>query len=450
MINLELLEILTLAIAAVALWRFRPVMVVIAGSQLMTLRALANIRDYGQPASEWQNPAALFSLQNVAKASHLFAISTLILLAFTLIKPRASAPKPVVLPAVPRWILALIVLFSAVIITSSNTIFEYGRSDPDRIVSGFGYSFDESGLATMLYSVLLYELYRRAVTGLLKPIWAFLWIVLLFTLTDYLKGQTGLATGYVACAAILILGAASGAPSVRKRVTLGLVVMAFMLVAATVRSVRQDLWQDGWGAVTTFSSSLLGGEDARSRTSEGLESFGNGTQYAAHVLEGIALYDSGASRRWQSFVDPLITTVEPSFLVGPLGLTRPVNAAVELQHVFVSGGGDYILGELYWNGGYPCVALGFLLLTFWAFLCDTRYRQSAFWLMLTCQFAPSFLEGVGYGLSHSFRCWFDGFLVISVYQGARWARRAVASHQSGGKRLPLGQSIESAAIRRGA
>ncbi len=448
MINLELLELVTFAIAVLALWRMRPATLMIAGNQLVTLRALSGIRDFGQPVEQSQNPADLFSLDRIATASHLFALSTAILLVMVLIKPRRQTTTPPVLPAVPRWVLALILLFAVVAATTTRTILQLGRADPDRAISIFGATLTMSGLAPMLYSVLFYELYRRVVIGRLRARWAFLAIVVLFTATDYLQGQTGLASGYIACAAILFFGAAATRLTNAKRAAIGMLILAAALVSATVRHVRQDIWREGWRSVESFSDALLSEEPLRAQTGAGLESEGNGTAYAAHVLEGIALYDGGQSRHWQSFLDPVINTLEPSFLVEWMGATRPVTAAVELQKYFVSLGGSYLLGELYWNGGYPCVALGFFLIALWAFLCDTRYRRSALWLMLTCQFAPALLEAVGYGLTHTFRCWFDGFLVIAAYRAMLGFKRSVFARKRAPQVSPLRLRLAPTVARR--
>jgi hypothetical protein len=303
------------------------------------------------------------------------------------------------------------------LIVSSKTILSHGRMDySERVISPIGFSFEQTGLANMLCSVLLYELYRRVSLGKLKPIVAFLIVAIQFTLQDYLKGQTAQGTGFIISAAMLLLGAAAGRRDARRLVGIAAIMMMVILVAATVRFVRDDVWSQGWQAVNRSTALLFDQEASRSNTGQGIEVGTNGTQYAAHVLEGIALFDSGISRQWRSFSDALILTFEPSFLVKPLGLTPPLVSAWELGRYFSTGGGFFLLGEFYWNGGYPAVIFGFLLVIGWAFLCDTRYRGSALWLMLLCAFAPPLLEGVGYGFTTTFRGAFDGFLAVGGYQ----------------------------------
>jgi hypothetical protein len=119
--------------------------------------------------------------------------------------------------------------------------------------------------------------------------------------------------------------------------------------------------------------------------------------------------------------NPILFTFEPAFLLEPLGITRPKDAPWELGEYFVHGGGIFVVGELYWNGGYLCVAIVVALILGAAYLCDTRYRTSFVWLMLLCQFAPTLLMGVGYGFAQVSRGFINGLIVLAVYYVLRHA-----------------------------
>jgi hypothetical protein len=73
------------------------------------------------------------------------------------------------------------------------------------------------------------------------------------------------------------------------------------------------------------------------------------------------------------------------------------------------------MGELYWNGGYLCVAIGVILILLAAYFCDTRYRASFVWLILACTYTPLLLMGVGYGFAHVSRGFINGLVVLAIY-----------------------------------
>ena len=143
----------------------------------------------------------------------------------------------------------------------------------------------------------------------------------------------------------------------------------------------------------------------------------NGSQYAAHVLECIQLYQGGVSREWKSIYLPLEYTFKPAAVINALGLTRSEEAAWELARYFIHGGGIYLLGELYWNGGYLCVVLVFLGIAWWSYLCDTRSADSFFWCVCACFFYVGLLQGMGYGFAQVSRGMINGLIGYAL---VRW------------------------------
>jgi hypothetical protein len=235
-------------------------------------------------------------------------------------------------------------------------------------------------------------------------------------ITNYSKGSTGFATGY-ALSAMMFWPIERYRAARRVMISLALVA-SVGLTAYVVRGVRQEFFEKGIDSITQYLRTSNEGESHRAQTSQGFEAAGNGTQYACHTLECVQLYESGISRGWRSIYDPLIYTFEPSFLLEPFGLTRPIEAAWDLARYYLQGGGIFVLGELYWNGGYFCVLIVFGFLIVLTFYCDTRFRSSPFWLMMFAQFVPTFFMGVGYGFAQIIRGAINGLLVIGFYRVA--------------------------------
>ena len=150
-----------------------------------------------------------------------------------------------------------------------------------------------------------------------------------------------------------------------------------------------------------------------------MEGTGNGVQYAAHVLACISLYEAGISREWRSIYESLANTFRPSFLQEPLGLWRPKEAAWELGEYYVHGGGIFVLGELYWNGGYPCAIIVLTALLWFCWRCDSGPRTGFTWLLILCNFAPSLLQGTGYGFSQITRGAVNGGIALAIAALAR-------------------------------
>jgi hypothetical protein len=256
---------------------------------------------------------------------------------------------------------------------------------------------------------------RRYLLGRLRPMKGFLILALVMFCTSYSKGSTGLVTGYGMCAAVMLWPLRGRLLSRQSMLSVALVI-SVGLMAYVVRGVRQFFFEGGMATVTRLLETSGQLEATQRETGEGLETGGNGTQYACHVLQCVQIYEGGRSREWRSVYDPLIYTFEPAFLLGPLGITRPREAAWEIGDYYIGGGGIYVLGELYWNGGYVCLILVFGLILWFTFLCDTRFRYSSFWLMMSAQFGPSLFMGVGYGLDQIMRGAINGLLVIGAYR----------------------------------
>jgi hypothetical protein len=410
-----LLWVANCLIAAVALYRVRPCTFIFATNQVIGLRALQRIAEGGQPQSAEYLPPYVFADANISIASKIFLISTIgLLVAALLPSPRKKSDPPArEMMAVPKPVLLVVGVYFILLILSRKTMFQVGYSEDERFVFGLNIS----GAHVLAVGVLLYELCRRTITGRLHPRAAFASILLLFFLTDFLKGSTGIATGTVLTAAVLFFG-------MEKSKRLGLLFSASSLavllgIAVFARGVRQDLASEGMVAVDRFVGTLAqpAGDES------GLEHTTNGEQTATHVLECITLYEAGISREWRSIYNPVIYTFEPSFLLEPLGVTRPKEAAWELADYFIHGGGINTLGEFYWNGGYFCVLIMVLVLVGWVYLLDSRWRRGGPWLLMACCFAPGFLQGFGYGFAQVSRGAFNGLLGLACGGAFAFLRR---------------------------
>ena len=397
-----------------ALIRLRPATLIIAGNHLATLHALGRITQFGRPAAQAYTPDSVFSPVYIATGVNLLAMTTMTLACFALLKPNKKPESRMSLPPVPRTILFAIFCYYLLEIFSSKTIAQEAYSSDAWTVFGVNLG----GLNALMHSLMVYEVFRRVYDGLLKPFRGFLFIVAVFILTDYSKGITGIATGYVVASAVLLAGFEKNL-KVRWVSLIGGVAMVVGL-AFVVRGVRASLYSGGLATVQSVAGGA--GIDAHGDSADS----SNEMQYAAHLLECITLYDAGLSREWRSIYNPIIYTLEPSFLLEPLGIERPREAAWELGDYYVGGGGIYVIGELYWNGGYLCEFLVFLFIVWWAFMCDTRYRESRAWLVLACTFAPAILQGFGYGFAQIARGALNGLWIFAGY----WALSRLGSRSS--------------------
>jgi hypothetical protein len=408
----DALAAINLVIALFALARLRPATFFFSANQLVTLRALSDARSHGALESQSLFPAGLLTSEHLDIALALFVLSTAILTFFGSL-PASKAPgiAPQRLPALPAWLQLAMAVYFAVVFFSTDTVFAnaYGSDQ------GFNYQFNMGGLHALIVSLALYEVYRRVQLGSINRFVAFILVFVFFVLMDYIKGQTGLAAGNLLFAAIMLLGAGSHAKGLPQWVAMAVAIAAVVSLSAAIRVLRTSIADDGSAAL----HSLAPEHDSGSKGF--LERSTNGEQYAAHVLECISLYESDHSREWRSVYNPILFTFEPAFLLEPLGITRPKDAPWELGEYFVHGGGIFVVGELYWNGGYLCVAIVLTIILGAAYLCDTRYRTSFVWLMLLCEFAPTLLMGVGYGFAQVSRGFINGLIVLAVYYVFRHA-----------------------------
>ena len=418
----DLLLVLYLGLTLVSLARLRAATLVVAANQLPPLRALSHAAEFGQPRSQSFLPASVYSQDNLTIAAALFVVQ-LVLLAVCVFwpEPRKQVAAQRELPAVPLWLRWVLAAYFVAVTLSSRTIITHHYIDPERLLFGLNLS----GFHALLASLALYELVRRVRLRILKPLTAFLLLFGLFFATDYLKGSTGLASGFLVTGALLFVREEPA--RARRWLFLSAAAVTAVLLALAVRGLRNTLYSQGFEAVSGFTRALGAQEGSVARDAEGLEISGNGVQYAAHVLECISLYEAGISRQWRSIYRPLEYTFKPSFLVEPLGLERPREAAWELGDYYVGGGGTFVLGELYWNGGYPCLLIVLSAIFWFCWRCDTGARSSGLWLLLLCEFAPNVLQGIGYGFAQTSRGALNGALVL----GVRWAWLRLTARRGG-------------------
>ena len=349
--SFDLLFWVSLAIAALCLVRVRPATFIFAGNQLGVLRALANIERFGQPRSQAFLPQSVFSLENLAIARNLFLLSTLLLAVAALLPSSRRRGNPALLPALPRWLLLLLGAYFLAVIFSQGTIFSRSYSDPERQL----YGLNLSGAHAFLCSVFVYEMVRRALIGQWSRLTTFALVLLLFVLTDLLKGSTGLATGFLVFAAFVLLGKE---PVLWRRwASLGAALLVLVGLSLAVRGVRATLFSEGARSFEDLGDALREDEERVSRNAQGAEAFGNGVQYAAHVLECVELYEAGVSREWRSVYLPALYTLQPKFIMNLLELTRQKEAALELRDYFIHGGGIFLVGFCRFGGDVPAPAV---------------------------------------------------------------------------------------------
>jgi len=406
----------------VAIVRFRSCLTMFLLNQFLVARALGNIEAYGQPISQSYLPGGIFSAANTRLAFALIACTSTIAVFFAVLPAWALSKRPSTpasLPSVPWPILVAAGLYLALFAMSSETILSspYGG---DGTLLGIHLG---GGELILVYAVVLYEMYRRVAVARLAPIRALLLLLAMCVATEYLKGRTGIASGLMIGGTLLFLRPRG--PSVRRVLLIVSVIGAIGVAGAATRAIRSQFSSIGSDAITSFSSSLGASErdESIAQTGQGAEAYGNGTQYAAHVLECIQLWESGTSREWRSIYLPLEYTFEPNILSGIFSFERSKEAAWELADYYIHGGGVYVVGEFYWNGGWACVLVMTTALCAFMFLCDTRCHNGGFWALMVCAFSPGLYMGIGYGFAQVSRGMFNGiWFVVGMALLSRWRR----------------------------
>lgn len=402
-------DVLTLAFAAlsiVAVHLLRPCTLALAGNNLLVSRALSQMQQHGRPPSQFYLPGFLFSQENLSTAATILTFSLLSLMVVTIALGRRRIRIGADAPAVPRWLIIATALALAIYAGARSTIFTGGYAG--RSVVHYDFELG-GGIYTFLCSLLLYELARRRLLGQISARRAFLVLFLLFFVTGYAKGGTGLTTGYLVTGAILLLPRTGSSRRLANLLRVCVVVAGVMAISFLVRGVRSNLSVEGGDAISNFIDSL---ERRYDDTGEGLESMANATQSACHMLMCTYLHDAGRSRDWRSIRDVVEFSIKPSIFVYYFGWNRPVDPASELRYHFIHGGGINVLGESYWNGGYVGVVVLGSLIALFCGLVDKHYRASPLWLMMMAQFTPVFLMGYGYGIPQVSRGAINGLLAF--------------------------------------
>src|SRR5262245_44867409 len=85
---------LSVLAAGIALYRLRPASLIIAVNNAILLRSLANISDFGKPASQRPVPAWVFGRHQLDVAENIFLIVTPLLLASVLMPAPSGPSKP--------------------------------------------------------------------------------------------------------------------------------------------------------------------------------------------------------------------------------------------------------------------------------------------------------------------------------------------------------------------
>lgn len=401
-----ILLLASVGLALVAVYRQRPATFIYASSQALLLRSLLTFAEEGRPETLSYTPRWVFSVDILSVAANIFCISVA-MLAISLVLPAPGGRlDPHSLPPLPRWALWVLGAYFLVLVVSQRSIFFVAYASEGQQV----FDVPMGGVQTIMSSTLLYEVCRR--------VWIRQWSVVrglavvgaVFLLTDFIRGATGIAMGYIVVTAMLLW------QSTQTRLRAAAYVLALIacvsIFSMLVRMTRGDVHQEGLASVEAAADKLTSNEGGAGHADEAA----SGPQFATHVLDCIALYDAGRSREWRSLSDPVIFTFEPSFLTGPLGLERPVSAPWELSSYFIHLGGLSVFGEAYWNGGYLGVFVFLTLILGLCYFCDSRYRSSFAWLILLLNVAPVLLAGLNYGFSYEFRAVVNGLLQLAVFR----------------------------------
>ncbi len=378
----------------------------------MTARALSKVVIHGPPPSQIHLPPDLFREEYLAIAQNVFGLATVILAVAILRPTGALPPREAAFPPVPKWALALSLLYLGLVALATRTIATAAYGTEESVVLDGNL---RAGGQALFSSVLLYELYRQADLRKMRVLVAAGLFFLLFLITNYIKGSTGLASGYVIVAFILFFSLEQR----RSKRFLMLSAGVAMVVGLTVvvREIRYSFFETGFEAMEkAVSGREEFDEPLGVEAQDDMEARSNGAQYAAHCLECIYLYERGISRGWRSLIGPLEYTFKPSIVLGPLGLERSKDAPYELAEYFSHFGGIYVLAEAFWNGGYLGILVIWTFIVLVASACDRRYATSASWLFIACNFAPGLLMGMGYGFNQVMRGLINALLVLGAYK----------------------------------
>jgi len=421
-----ILLVASFGLALAALVRQRPATFIFAASQAMLLRSFLRFSEEGRPSTLLYTPQWVFAPDILSTAAVILSISV-VLCGVAVALPGGKMPRwdARSLPALPRWALWVLAAYFVAVIVSQRWIFsvEYA-SDEQQI-----FSTPIGGVQTIMSSALLYEICRRVWVGQWSVTRGLFIVGGVFVMTDFLRGATGIATGYILVAAILLWqrGQTRLATAVRVAAVVGLVAGFAMMI----RMTRTDVHRSGFAAVEVAADSLVTGGGGSA-----VDEAASGPQFAAHVLDCIALYDTGKSRNWRSLSDPVIFTFEPAFLTAPLGIERPISAPWELNSYFIHLGGISIFGEAYWNGGYLGVLVFLGLILSLCYFCDTRYHASFTWLIMLLNVGPVLLAGVNYGFSYEFRAVMNALLLLLVFRFILPKQGAAAQDAPAPQRVP--------------
>jgi hypothetical protein len=400
---------LTAGCAALALYRMRAATFIYAANQAAITRSLSLIVDYGRPPSLKYVPRWVFQPSNTDIALVVFAISTLLLIAFLLAPSRTPPATPAEYPRVPTWMVGFVVLYVVVFAFSMRSVAEVQYSSKDQQL----FWLPAGGVQAFVGALLMYALYVRIVDGKTTPLKAFLLYFAAFVVTDYAKGTTGMASGLVFSAAILFFSASGR--SKRPRLWVVGILVVIVSLASVIRNARVSFHDEGLGAISTAVTRIVDQEASARQNAAGLETSVSGHEFAALTLECITLYESGNDRQWASTYRTLLYTLQPQFVMELGGWKRAKDAGDEIREYFTTNGGMAIYGESYWNGGYlgVFVILGAIIAAcYWI---DCSFRHGFLYLILFCNYAPCMVQGVGYGVSHEVRGFMNGILMAGAY-----------------------------------
>ena len=398
-------------VLVVALYQLRPCALLLAGNNMLVAHALSGFERWGRPSSAWFIPSYVFSEENLGTAAALMAISLASLVGSSFLSRKNQARIGPETPAVTRWVLAGIGLYLIALLGARSSILTGGYAGGAVV----RYNLEIAGGHVLILSLLVYELARRRLLGNISALRAFL-VMLAVALTQYSKGVVGITTGYLIVSAIVMMPHTGSAKRITSMARICVLILAVVSLSSVVRGTRAALHEGGTETVKAFVQGALETEDTpEEERSGGAMASTNASQSAKHMLMCITLYDGGISRAWRSIYDVVEYTFMPSFLADYFGWQRSINAPWELADYFIHGGGINILGELYWNGGFLCAFIMILVITFFCFKVDTRYRSSPFWLMMMSQFAPTFLMGYGYGFAQISRGAINALVVMGAY-----------------------------------
>ncbi|MBS2027831.1 MAG: hypothetical protein JST54_08020 [Deltaproteobacteria bacterium] len=403
---LQALAVLNLVTIALAFAELRPSTFIIAANLALVCLSMQDIASFGRPPAQSFVPESVFAAESIQCAIWVLAIPSVIAFVTALIPYSQRTPSSE-FPKLPKQLLWGAYIYFGAYTLSMKTIFETSYAASDQIV----FNLNLGGANALIFSIFIYEIARRSMQRPERSMLYFVTVTLVVAATQLFKGATGLAAGNLITASFLIF---SSKPKWTRAVLLASTILASTLAAYTVRGVRTQVSDIGSAAVSELYAQTISSGDGpwASGPLSRLQSVGNAVQSATHVLECVSLYNSGISREWRSTYAPIVYTFEPSFLLNVFDLTRPKEAAWELFEYFVHGGGINTFGEFYWNGGFLCVVVMSGLTLWFAYLCDTRFRDDYRWLMLQCCFAPGLLMGLGYGFAQVSRGFFNGLIAI--------------------------------------